>query len=87
LIEKDGQPYEFQILAGAHWDRGNREAALVAAKRTAETAKALGATDRNIPVAAYVRFAETVERGEMPTIEQMNQWTGEAMQQRSRPGD
>lgn len=86
LVEENGQPYEFQVLAGVQWALGDRDAALVYAKRAAETAKILGAKDENIPVTPYVRFAEAVERGELPSNAQVNEWTREAMRHFTQPG-
>ena len=81
IVEEKGQPFEFQVLAGVQWARGEKEAATASAKRAAETAKVLGQNNKNFPVAPYERFAEAVERGELPSNEQVNEWTREAMRE------
>ncbi len=78
-VETDGQPYEFQILSRLQWVLGDKEAALAAAKRSAETARAAKEKNEKFPLAPYERFAEAVEKGEMPTDQQMGEWTREAM--------
>ena len=79
MVKDEGKPFEYQILAGVHWDRGEKEAALVNAKRAAETAKELKKQDPDFPAMPYERFAERVEQGELPTNAQVNDWTREAM--------
>ena len=78
-IEKEGQPYEYQLLSRLRWSLGEKEAALAAAKRSAETAKAAHAKNAKFPLAPYERFAGAVEKGEMPTDRQIGEWTREAM--------
>lgn len=79
MVKDEGQPFEYQILAGVQWDRGDKDTAVITAKRAADTARELKKTNPDFPAMPYERFAERVEQGEMPTNAQVNDWTREAM--------
>ncbi len=78
-VEEKGQPHEFQILARLQWQLGDKEAALAAAKKGAAAAEAARQANEKFPATPYQRFAESLEKGELPTNEQMGDWMREAM--------
>ena len=78
-VEEKGQPHEFQILARLQWQLGDKEAALAAAKKGAAAAEAARQANEKFPAAPYQRFTESLEKGELPTNEQMGDWMREAM--------
>jgi thiol-disulfide isomerase/thioredoxin len=80
LLKDKGQAYEYQTLARLQWTAGDKEAALATAKRSVESAKELEAKMPSFPTKPYERFAEALEKGELPSVDQMNDWTREEMQ-------
>lgn len=84
-LEKGGHITQFQVLAKLQWSVGDREAAAASAKRGVESLKAATAGKAGIPLAPFEKFAESLEKGEMPSDEQMNDWLREAMPQNARP--
>ena len=80
-LETKGHPVQFQILAKLQWSLGDKDAAKATAKRSVEWVKAPENAKSNIPAAPFEKFAEALEKGEMPTDEQMRGWMTEAMPQ------
>jgi thiol-disulfide isomerase/thioredoxin len=80
LLAEKGQPYEFQTLTQVQWSLGDKEAAKASAGKAVESAKELQKTNPKFPTKPYERFAEAVAKGELPTNEQVAEWTREAVQ-------
>lgn len=80
LLTEKGQPYEFQTLTQVQWSLGDKEAAKVSAAKAADSAKELRKTNPKFPAMPYERFAGAVAQGELPTTEQVTEWTREAVQ-------
>lgn len=80
LLKDKGQAYEYQTLARLQWTAGEKEAAVASAKRSVESAKELEAKMPSFPTKPYERFTEALEKGELPSVEQMNDWTREELQ-------
>jgi thiol-disulfide isomerase/thioredoxin len=84
-LEKNGHPLQLQILARLQWSLGDKDAAKATAKRAVEWTKAPENAKSPIPAAPFEKFSEALEKGEMPTDEQINGWMREAMPQQARP--
>ena len=80
VLAEKGQPYEFQTLTQVQWSLGDKEAAKVSATKAADSATELKKTNPKFPALPYERFAEAVAKGELPTTEQVAEWTREAVQ-------
>ncbi|QJE95813.1 TlpA disulfide reductase family protein [Luteolibacter luteus] len=80
LLAEKGQPYEFQTLTQVQWSLGDKEAAKISAAKAADSAKELQKTAPRFPVTPFERYAEAVAKGELPTTEQVGEWTREAME-------
>ncbi len=84
-LEKSGHAIYFQILAKLQWSLGDKDAAKASAKRAVEWTKSPEGAKTKIPSAPFEKFAEALEKGEMPTDEQMSGWMREAMPQTVAP--
>jgi len=78
---------QLQVLAKLQWSVGDKDAAKATAKRAVEWTKSEENAKYKLPAAPFEKFAEALEKGEMPTDEQVSGWMREAMPQQARPAD
>ena len=79
-------PFGFVTLANLQWKSGDKEAALATAKKAAEGAKNPPAgtpsgapAGMKMPVAAFEKFAKSIEEGKLPTTADFSGWMREEM--------
>jgi len=75
--EKLGSPTDYQTLATLQWKSGEKEAAVVSAKKAATAAREERYASAGYPAVAYDKLAAALEAGEMPARETINRWFGE----------
>ena len=83
-LEKTGHPMQLQILAKLQWSLGDKDAAKASAKSAVEWTKSPANAKSQLPAAPFEKFAEALDKGEMPTDEQFSGWLRESMPQ-ARP--
>ncbi|MEK7953154.1 TlpA disulfide reductase family protein [Luteolibacter soli] len=83
-LEKGGHPVQYHILAKVQWSLGDKEAAKATAKQAVEATKT--PTGNKIPSAPFEKFAEALEKDELPTDQQMTAWIREASPQTAPTG-
>ena len=84
-LEKGGHAMQFQILAKTQWLAGDKDAAKASIKRSVEWTKAPENAKSQLPSAPFEKFAEALDKDELPTDEQFSGWMRESMPQTARP--
>ena len=70
-------PEQLYGLTRLQWSIGEKDKAIANAKRGVEFSKQ-PSQSKNFPPAAYEKFVGALEKGEMPSRDQMKDWTREA---------
>jgi thiol-disulfide isomerase/thioredoxin len=83
-LEKNAHPMQLQVLAKLQWSVGDKDAAKATAKRAVDWTKGPDNAKSQLPSAPFEKFAEALDKDELPTDEQMTGWLRESMPQ-ARP--
>jgi thiol-disulfide isomerase/thioredoxin len=78
-LEKTAHPMQLQILAKIQWSVGEKDAAKASIKRAVEWTKDPANAKTQLSSAAFEKFAEALDKDEMPTDEQFSEWYRESM--------
>jgi hypothetical protein len=78
-MQSNKQPMLMSTLARLQWSLDEKKEAAATAKAAAEEARKAMEKNPKFPVLPFDRFAEAVEKGEMPTEQDFNNWMREAM--------
>ncbi|WP_265594787.1 TlpA disulfide reductase family protein [Haloferula sp. BvORR071] len=78
VLGQQKQPFLMPTLAKLQWKLGEKEAAVTTSKQALEDARAVAAKSPTYPVLPFERFSAALEKGEMPSDEDFNNWMKEA---------
>lgn len=73
------QVYSHVIQSRLCWSLGDKEGAKASARQGADAARLVNGQNPGFPSLPFVRFAESVEKGEMPGSREFGEWAREAM--------
>ena len=77
-------PMDFRTIAVLHWKAGDKEAAVVAARKALELVKSPDLAKRGAPVVPFEKFLAALEAGQLPAADEFMGWLREAAEARRR---
>lgn len=78
-MQSNKQPMLMPVLARLQWSLDQKKEAAATAKAAAEEAHKAAEKNPKFPVLPFDRFSEALEKGEMPSEQDFNNWMREAM--------
>ncbi|MCW1886113.1 TlpA family protein disulfide reductase [Luteolibacter flavescens] len=85
LVEKTGHAMQYQMLAKLQWSLGEKDAAKTSAAKAVEWTKSEKGVKAGIPSAPFEKFAEALDKDELPSDEQMTTWLRESLPKQAKP--